>query len=89
METRKKSKTLRLTESELISLVERIINEQVYDSEKLYSREYIVNKLMRGPRELKKIIKELPYIECTSDRGESHVCTKIPEVVYVYLTGRY
>ena len=89
MEARKKSKTLRLTESELISLVERIINEQVYDSKKLYNREYIVNKLKKGPRELKKIIKELPYIDCTSDSGESHVCTTIPEVVYVYLTGRY
>ena len=38
------SKTLRLTESEMISLVERIIKEQ-YDSKKLYSREYIVNRL--------------------------------------------
>lgn len=89
METRKKSKTLRLTESELISLVERIINEQVYDSEKLYSREYIVNKLMRGPRELKKIIKELPHIDCTDGQGNKHVCTTIPEVIHVFLSGRY
>ena len=56
------SKTLRLTESEMISLVERIIKEQ-YDSKKLYSREYIVNRLKGGPRELKKYIKELISID--------------------------
>lgn len=89
MENRKKSKTLRLTESELITLVEKIINEQIFDSQKLYSREYIVNKLTNGPRELRKIIKGLPYIECFNNNGESHVCTRIPEVVFVYLTGRY
>ena len=89
MENRKKSKTLRLTESELIILVERIINEQIFDSQKLYSREYIVNKLTHGPRELKKIIKDLPYLKCYNNKGELHVCTKIPEVVFVYLTGRY
>lgn len=89
MENRKKSNKLRLTESELISLVERIINEQMYNSQKLYNREYVVNKLTYGPRELRKIIKELPYIECFDNNGKSHVCTRIPQVVYEYLEGRY
>jgi hypothetical protein len=57
MENRKKSNKLRLTESELISLVERIINEQMYNSKKLYSREYVVNKLTYGPRELINTLK--------------------------------
>jgi ribosomal protein S7 len=89
MENRKKSNKLRLTESELISLVERIINEQMYNSKKLYSREYVVNKLTYGPRELRKIIKELPYLECFDNNGKSHVCTRIPQVVYEYLEGKY
>lgn len=86
---KRKSKVLILTESQMISLVERIINEEIYDSQKLYNRDYVVNRLKNGPRELKKIIKELPYIDCKTDKGEMHVCTKIPEVVYVYLKNRY
>ena len=87
-ESNRMSKTLRLTESEMISLVERIIKEQ-YDSKKLYSREYIVNRLKNGPRELKKYIKELPHIDCTDGQGDNHVCTTIPEVIHVFLLGRY
>jgi hypothetical protein len=83
------SKVLRLTESEMISLIERIIEEQYFDSEKLYNRDYIVRRLERGPSELKKFIKHLPYIDCTDKEGNSHVCTKIPEVIHVFLTGRY
>jgi hypothetical protein len=84
-----KSKVLRLTESEMISLIERVIKEQYFDSEKLYSREYIVSRLERGPRELKKYIKTLPYINCSNNNGDPHVCTKIPEVIHVFLSGRY
>jgi hypothetical protein len=36
------SKTIRLTESEMVSLIEQVIKEQ-HDSKKLYSREYVVN----------------------------------------------
>lgn len=82
------SKKIRLTESEMVSLIERIINEQ-YNTNKLYSREYIVNRLKNGPRELKKYIKELPIIDCTDGQGNKHVCTTIPEVIHVFLSGRY
>jgi len=82
------SKKIRLTESEMVSLIERIINEQ-YDTNKLYSREYIVNRLNNGPRELKKYIKKLPHIDCTDGQGNKHVCTTIPEVIHVFLSGRY
>lgn len=82
------SKVLKLTESEMISLVEKIIKEQ-HDSKKLYSREYVVNRLKNGPRELKKYIKELPHIDCTDGQGNKHVCTTIPEVIHVFLSGRY
>ncbi len=82
------SKTLRLTESEMISLIEKIIKEQ-YDSKKLYSRDYVVTMLKNGPKELKKYIKELPRIECSDAQGNERVCTTIPEVIHVYLSGRY
>ena len=82
------SKTIRLTESEMVTLIERIIKEQ-YDSNKLYSRWYIVDRLQFAPKELKKYIKNLPYIDCTDNKGNKHVCTTIPEVIHVYLSGRY
>ena len=82
------SKILRLTESEMITLIENIIKE-THDSKKLYSREYVVNRLKRGPRELRAYIKELPFIDCTDSQGVQHVCTTIPEVVHVFLSGKY
>jgi hypothetical protein len=82
------SKTIRLTESGMVSLIKRIINEQ-YDSEKLYSRAYIVDRLYGAPRELKQISRKLPNIPCENDKGVRTICTKIPETIHVYLTGRY
>lgn len=82
------SKILRLTESEMVTLIERIIKEQ-YNPNKLYSREYVVNRLKRGPRELREYIKKLPHIDCTDGQGNQHVCTTVPEVIHVFLTGGY
>jgi hypothetical protein len=84
------SKKVRLTESELVSLISTLINEDYYDGDRLYSRDYIVNRLSRGPRELKKYIKTLPHIPCKNNNtGEDEICTKIPQVIHVYLTGNY
>ena len=66
------SKTIKLTESEMVSLIKRIINEQ-YDSEKLYSRAYIVDRLYGAPRELRRYIKNLPHIDCTDNKGNKQV----------------
>jgi hypothetical protein len=41
-------KVIKLTESELTKLVERIIKESHYDRDKLYSRERIVNLLKKA-----------------------------------------
>ena len=38
---------------------------------------------------LKQIAKNLPNIPCENDNGERTICTKIPETIHVYLTGRY
>ena len=79
---------IKLIESKIVSLVKQILQEQ-YDPKKLYSRNYVVFQLKKGPRELKKYIKELPHIDCVDGNGNPHICTTIPEVVYVYLQGNY
>ena len=64
------------------------LNES-YDRDSLYPKESIVRMLMKGPKEIRAHIKTLPDIPCENDNGERTICTKIPEVVHVYLTGRY
>lgn len=66
----------------------KLINEH-YDRDQLYNRDYIVNKLKKGPKELKKYINKLPEIPCEDENGNTFICTKIPEVIYVYLKGNY
>jgi hypothetical protein len=68
-----------------------------YEPNKLYHRESLIKKLLiknqKGffvaPKEIRSIIEKLPYIECTDSQGNDATCTKIPEVLYVYLSGRY
>jgi hypothetical protein len=74
---------LLITESQYTNLI-----SEYYDSEQLYSREYVVKRLSKGPKYMKEYIKNLPHIECTKN-GEPHVCTHIPEVVYQFLTGNF
>lgn len=81
-------KIVKLTESDINQMVKKILKES-YDSEKLYSKDYVVNQLRNAPYPLKKYIKDLPSLPCFDRDGNQRVCTKIPEVVYVYLTGRY
>ena len=84
------SKKINLTESKLISLIKGLLKEDYYDSDRLYRRDYIVAKLSRGPRELKKYINSLPSIPCVNNNtGQEEICTKIPQVIHVYLTGNY
>jgi hypothetical protein len=62
---------------------------EYYDSEQLYSRDYVVDRLKNGPKELKKYIKTLPSLEYQDNEGNVKIFTKIPEVVYVFLSGNY
>jgi uracil phosphoribosyltransferase len=78
----------KMEEFKLNKLVRKALNEQ-YEQDRLYPKEYIVKVLRSGPKELKHIIKKLPSIPCSNAKGEETICTKIPEVVQVYLTGRY
>ena len=66
-----------------------LINENLYDSNRLYPKEDIVYFLSRGPKELRRYIKLLPDIPCVNNSGERRICTKIPEVIHVYLSGKY
>ena len=69
-------------------LNEEIINEQ-YDGDRLYPKDEVLRLLKGAPRELKQIAKNLPNIPCENDKGDKTICTKIPETIHVYLTGRY
>jgi len=62
---------------------------EYYDSDKLYLRDYVVERLRKGPKELKKYIKDLPSITCSDSEGNEKICTKVPEVIYVFLSGNY
>ena len=81
-------RTIKLRESEMVSLIKQVLSEE-YNPEKLYSRNYVVFKLRQGPRELKRFIKDLPHIDCVDGSGNPHTCTKVPEVVHVFLQGMY
>ena len=67
---------------------ESVIKEQ-YDSSRLYPKQEILRLLKNAPIELRQIAKKLPNIPCENDKGERTICTKIPETIHVYLTGRY
>jgi hypothetical protein len=73
------------------------IIKEYYDRDKLYHRESVVRRLMsknnkgffNAPKQIRDIVKDLPYLECYDSDGNKQICTKIPEVLYVYLSGRY
>jgi len=73
------------------------ILKEYYESDKLYHRESLVKRLLvknqKGffvaPKQIRDIIEKLPYIDCYDQEGNKQTCTKIPEVLYVYLSGRY
>jgi hypothetical protein len=79
---------LKLTESEFVSWIKEVVKEQ-YDRQKLYEKSEILRQLKDAPVEIKRIARNLPDIPCENEQGIKTVCTKIPEVIHVYLTGRY
>lgn len=73
------------------------ILKEYYDRDKLYLKEPLVRNIMRkdlngkfiAPREIRKYVRDLPDIPCQDIDGNETTCTKIPQVLYVYITGRY
>jgi len=62
---------------------------EYYDSEKLYDREKIINRLKSAPKYIKVYIKKLQQIPVQTQNGETVIATKIPEVLYQYLFGNF
>ena len=66
-----------------------IILLEYYDADKLYDRDSVVNRLKKGPKYMRKYIKNLPHIKCADSEGNERICTKVPEVVYQFLFGNF
>ena len=66
-----------------------LINESYYDSNKLYSKQYILDVTKKAPQNIKDIVKNLKIIDCIDSNNNKRECVKIPEVLYVYISGRY
>lgn len=76
---------IKITESQY----NKIITESYYDSDKLYSKQYIENVTRNASRDIKNLVKGLEVIGCTDKNGNMTQCVKIPEVLFVYISGRY
>lgn len=76
---------IRITESQY----EKIMTESYYDSNKLYSKQSIENATINASREIKNIVKSLEVIGCNDKYGNMTQCVMIPEVLFVYISGRY
>ena len=80
-------KKIIIKESALKRLVKNL-NED-YDPNRLYKKSYILDRLKNAPRQIRMYSEKLPNIGCYDADGNEQICTRIPEVLYVYLTGRY
>jgi hypothetical protein len=69
----------------LTSTYKELINEY-YDPKKLYSKQFIVSSLRKGPKYMWVYIDGLDTIQCFNG-NEPHICTYIPQVVYEYIFG--
>jgi len=67
----------------------KILTESYYDSNKLYSKQYIENVTRNASRDIKNIVKGLEVIGCTDKNGNMSQCVRLPEVLFVYISGRY
>ena len=76
---------IKITESQY----NKIITESYYDSNKLYSKQYIENVTRNASRDIKNVVKGLEVIGCTDKNGNMTQCVRIPEVLFVYISGRY
>ena len=74
-----------VTESQL-----KYLMEDYYNPDKLYSRDYIIDRLKKAPRYIKKIGDTLDYIKMVHKvTGEVKYFTTISEQLYNYLFGNF
>jgi hypothetical protein len=69
--------------------LKNIIKESIYDSQKLYNKQYIENATRTAPSYIKNVVRGLEVIGCEDRDGNSTQCVRIPEVLFVYIAGRY
>jgi hypothetical protein len=73
-------KNIIITEEQLKIIVE----SEYYNSEKLYAKSYIQDRLKKAPRYIKKYATDLEEIE-----KDGKIFVKIPQVLYQYLFGSF
>ena len=78
-------KKIKITESQYSN----ILKESYYDSDKLYSKDYVYSIFKKSPSELKRIVYNLEVIDCVDGSGNFSECVKLPEVLFTYINGRY
>lgn len=79
-----------ISKKKLEHLIESIINEiEVYDKDKYYIRSYILKQLEGAPQPLIDYAKSLKSVQCFDTEGNEYRCIKIPQIIYVYITGNY
>lgn len=91
-------KIIKLTETQLSNMIKntlyedlnenKIMNENYYEPDKLYDKEYVISILKKAPRHLKSLYEKLDDIPCKNSKGESRRCTKIPAVLHAYMWDR-
>ncbi len=64
------------------------LNENYYDRDRLYSKDFIVKQLSKAPADIRKCMENLPTIQCKDSAGNNKECTKIPEIVFNWLYGK-
>lgn len=57
---------------------------EMYDSEKMYAKSYIEDRLKKAPKYIKKYMKGLDEVE-----KDGKIFVKIPQVLYQYLFGNF
>jgi len=79
-----------ITEKQLRGIIEEsYYEESYYDSQKLYSKQYIEELTRTAPFNIKNIARGLEVLGCTDSNGNTIQCVRIPEVLFVYISGRY
>lgn len=79
-----------MNESSLRKLIKKVLKEH-YDRDQLYVYDILMRRLelQQAPSEIKKIVRQQEKIPCENNHGEKKLCVRVPEVVYVYLSGKY
>ena len=73
-----------ITENQL-----KLVRESYYDSNKLYSKQYIDNVTRNAPRDIKNSVNSIEIVGCIDGSGNLSQCVRIPEVLFIYISGRY